>query len=204
MHPRDRDNKEKIAPLGADISFIPVSSCQIKKADWVTSTAREIGLGPTLFIMTQKAFMYMFLLLVLINLPLFFFYTKGNGNVDPVLSKNLADKLARMSLGNMGTSDYTCANINVGRNEKTFDLHCPYGTMRSFTEFGLQKVDNQSCSDELGYFVGENGSWDDLQFDCNYENGLTVDGKAALDDAFESKCLDQVECELKIFYYWFN
>lgn len=29
MHPRDRQNKEKIAPFGAEISFLPVSACQI-------------------------------------------------------------------------------------------------------------------------------------------------------------------------------
>lgn len=109
-----------------------------------------------------------------------------------------------MTLGNMGTSDYTCANINVARNEKTFQLHCPYGTMRTFTEFGLQKVDNQSCSDALGYYVGENGAWDDLQFDCTFETGLSADGRAGLEAAFEADCYDRSTCELRFQYYWLN
>ena len=52
FHPRDREQKQKFAPFGADIKFFPISQCQIKKDDWVTKCAREIGLGPTLFILT--------------------------------------------------------------------------------------------------------------------------------------------------------
>jgi hypothetical protein len=143
FHPRDREEKKKFAPFGADISFLPISSAQIKKEEWVTNCAREIGLGPALFIMTQKAFMYLFLILVIINLPLFFFFVRGGApETDGVQSNQFSDKLARMTLGNMGTSDYTCSNINLARNEKVFNLQCNYGTMRYFSEFGLQKVDN--------------------------------------------------------------
>jgi len=45
-------------------------------------------------------------------------------------------------LGNLGTSDYTCGDINAAKNEKSFFLHCNFGTMREFAEFGLQKHDN--------------------------------------------------------------
>ena len=44
--------------------------------------------------------------------------------------------------------------------------------MRELFEFGLQKIDNQSCTYEAGTFLGENDAWDDLQFDCNLDNGL--------------------------------
>jgi hypothetical protein len=74
FHPRNRREKKKFAPFGADLSYLPISACQINKSEWVTPAAREIGLGPTLFIMTQKAFMYLFLVITIINIPLFAFY----------------------------------------------------------------------------------------------------------------------------------
>ncbi len=42
-------------------------------------------------------------------------------------------------MGNLGVSDYTCANINMGKNEKILRFNCPYGTMRQLTAYGLQK-----------------------------------------------------------------
>jgi len=42
-----------------------------------------------------------------------------------------------MSMGNLGVSDYTCANINMGKNEKILRFNCPYGTMRQLTAYGL-------------------------------------------------------------------
>lgn len=79
MHPRDRQKKEKFDPINADLKFLPLSMCQIKKSEWVTPCAREIGLGPTLFIITHKALAYLFAFFLLINIPLMFFYGKGSG-----------------------------------------------------------------------------------------------------------------------------
>jgi hypothetical protein len=53
--------------------------CQVKKSEWVTPCAREIGLGPTLFIMTHKALAWLFTFFFIINIPLMFFYAKGSG-----------------------------------------------------------------------------------------------------------------------------
>jgi hypothetical protein len=112
----------------------------VKKSTWVTPCAREIGLGPTLFIMTHKALTYLFLFFFAINIPLIFFYAKGSGR--PAEDPKFTDIFAKISLGNLGTSDYTCSNINAGKAEKTFNFACNFGTMRQFTEFGLQKRDN--------------------------------------------------------------
>jgi hypothetical protein len=51
--------------------------CCINRAKWVTPAAREIGIGPTLFLMTNKAFAYLFLFFVILNVPLFYFYSTG-------------------------------------------------------------------------------------------------------------------------------
>lgn len=44
----------------------------------VTECARQIGLGPTLFLMSTKAMAYLFLVLGILNLPVLFFFYSGN------------------------------------------------------------------------------------------------------------------------------
>ena len=77
MHPRDRLRKKNFGCCD-DISYIPFFSSMIKKTHWVTPVAREIGLGPTLFLMTMKAFAWLFLFFFLCNIPLILFYYKGS------------------------------------------------------------------------------------------------------------------------------
>jgi len=83
-------------------------------------------------------------------------------------------------------------------------FNCPYGTMRQLTSFGLQKLDNQSCTDDAGTYIGENNAWNDLQTDCNFDQGMHEPGKQRLMDQFESKCYDESYCEIPISYDWFD
>ena len=63
----------------AEISYIPFWCDPLHaKEEWVTPVAREIGLGPTLFLMTLKAFMWLFLFFTVINIPLFMLYGSGD------------------------------------------------------------------------------------------------------------------------------
>ena len=82
MHVRDRENKEKFPWLDADIKYFPISKGSIKKTDWMTPAAREMGLGPTMFLMTQKAFLYLFIFYSVISIPLMILYAKGGGPTD--------------------------------------------------------------------------------------------------------------------------
>lgn len=65
-------------------------------------------------------------------------------------------------------SDYTCSNMNVAKVgftnylEKKLSFNCEYGVIRELTEFGLQKIDNQSCTYDRGTYLGENNKKDDL------------------------------------------
>jgi len=52
FHPRNRIDKSKFAWRSAEIKYIPLCTCLIKKKEWITNVAREIGLGPSLFLMT--------------------------------------------------------------------------------------------------------------------------------------------------------
>ena len=141
-HPRNRAKGKVYNCCSADISFLPICMCCVNRSKWVTPAAREIGIGPTLFLMTVKAFAYLFLVLTIINIPLFFFYSSGGGvatDPDEPQSTSFTDVFGIMSLGNLGVSDYTCSNLNIAKvGYNTFDkkklfFNCPYGTMRNFT-----------------------------------------------------------------------
>lgn len=58
---------------------MPLFAYRIKKTEWVTPCAKEIGLGPTLFLMTMRAFFFLFAFFAIINIPLFLFYLRGAG-----------------------------------------------------------------------------------------------------------------------------
>lgn len=146
-HPRNRSTGKIYPCCEADISFIPICMCCVNRARWVTPAAREIGIGPTLFLMTQKAFAYLFAVFIVINSPLFFYYSTGGqgATTDDQGSDGaqFTDVFAQLSLGNLGVSGYACSNVNIAQvgynsfDRKKFTFVCPYGTMRQITQFGL-------------------------------------------------------------------
>jgi hypothetical protein len=164
MHPRDPETNEPYDWWDADIKHIPIYKKQIKKSEWVSQPAKDIGLGPVLFLHTMKAFAYLFCFFTILNIPLFMFYVKGQGpaSLDRVESKKFTDVFGKIAIGNLGQSDFACSNFNIARNHTYFYFSCPYGTMRQLVDFGMQKLDNQSCyKDKAGTFLGEG----DARFD---------------------------------------
>ena len=65
----------------------------------VTPLSKEIGLGPSMFLMTTKSLAILFFFLSVLNIPLyFFFYTSNQGT----LVHTQADYFHKFSLGNSG------------------------------------------------------------------------------------------------------
>lgn len=118
MHPRHPETKLPFNWFSADISYLPVSSYFIKKEEWVTEEAKQIGLGATLYLHTMKALAYLFLFFSLINIPLFMFYVNGQGPqaLAKVQSGQFTDYLSRLAVGNLGVSGFTCSNFNIAKN----------------------------------------------------------------------------------------
>ena len=77
--------------------MLPVCKCCSKPT---TEMAKQIGVGPTLFLMSTKALAWFFLFLTLINIPVLLFYSKGNVNSER--SDTGKDVFAYLSLGNIG------------------------------------------------------------------------------------------------------
>lgn len=189
-HPRDREERKKFNWWRANIKYLPMpccpNRCRLDRNKWVTEPAKEIGLGASLFLMTQKALFFLFCLFAIINIPLMLFYFNGNGQSE--VMPGFVGFLGRFSLGNLGTSEMVCNTVNVANWEKNFYFSCPYGTIRELFNFGIQKYDNQTCLQSPGTFLGEGGHDENLQWDCSLKDGLTVEGKAEMLERFNLIC----------------
>ena len=75
---------------------LPLSKCS---AGDTTELAKQIGIGPTLFLMSTKALSAFFFLIAILNVPVMMFYSNGNTEIEI----NKVDSFfATFSLGNVG------------------------------------------------------------------------------------------------------
>ena len=70
----------------------------------ITKMSKEVGLGPSLFLMSANSLAWMFMLLAILNIPVYLFYYQASQW--PVLKTK--DYFSKLSLGNLGTEEYAC------------------------------------------------------------------------------------------------
>ena len=85
---------EQYYPVCAPLGSIPLSCCKIADTE---KLAKSLGIGPTLFLMTTKAFGWFFLFITILNIPVFGLYYNGNPN-----QIEGASVFERLTLGNIG------------------------------------------------------------------------------------------------------
>jgi hypothetical protein len=61
--------------LWEDLGSLPASKRWVKKT---SEMAKQIGVGPALFLMSTRAFSWFFLFLTILNIPVMLFYGLGN------------------------------------------------------------------------------------------------------------------------------
>jgi len=79
--------------------------------------AKQVGVGPALFLMSTKALSWFFLFLTILNIPVMLFYGRGNGQGNDASSivSSPSDAFTVLSLGNVGQSSAACGETNYGR-----------------------------------------------------------------------------------------
>ena len=95
-----------------DVGTLKVVKCCNER---ISPMAIELGIGPTLFLLSTKAMAWFFFFLTIINLPLFYFYFNGT-MVDQNSqggSPKFDDNFVKLSLGNIGQSSYACGEANL-------------------------------------------------------------------------------------------
>lgn len=77
-----------------------------------TPLAKQLGLGPTLFLMSTKAMFWLFLFLSLIYAPILAIFYTGN-------AAQSSSVFAKLSVGNLGAPAKTCST-NTQINKELF------------------------------------------------------------------------------------
>ena len=95
---------------------------------------KDIGLGPSIYLLTLKALAKLFLVLTLINIPVAWLYYSGQEN------QNYTQVF---SIGNLGQNDVKCHNDNLGQFKQSISLECNSGYMHRLIAFGLNKETHQ-------------------------------------------------------------
>lgn len=114
------NSKQEKFSIMDDVGTLRVVKCC---AERISPLAIEIGIGPTLFLLSTKAMAWFFFFLTIINLPLFYFYYNGtmvdqNSQGGPT---KFDDNFVKLSLGNIGQSSYACGDANLAMVDNDFN-----------------------------------------------------------------------------------
>lgn len=107
-------------------------------------------------------------------------------------------------MGNLGTSNMACNKVNIASGQRSVFLSCQYGTLSELTHFGIQKTHNQTCTKAFDTFIGEENKDSDLQWDCDFDRGMTPVGQKYLEVMFNNECKGNKTCELYFGTSWFS
>ena len=102
--------------------------------------------------MSTRGMSFLFAILTIINLPVYAYYYKGANPTAGNQAKGFEDYFTLLSLGNVGSSSYSCGRTNLAQIERGEDysnirLSCGLGsTLGSILHVGLIKDNEASCS----------------------------------------------------------
>ena len=85
----------------------------MKKKREIPKFMMDIGLGPSIFLLTLKSLIVVFLMLTIINLPAIWIYYSGDQNTN---------FMSEFNLGHLGFNNYACGEENLAKNRMNIDL----------------------------------------------------------------------------------
>ena len=143
---------------------------------------RDIGLGPSLYLLTLKALCKIFLSLTILNLPAFYFFYCGTESKNRDLS-SMSQFFAQFAMGNLGEQGLTCSTLHLGQNSQELELQCTSGVLSHVVSYGLKREVDQTCDprkikNQLAY-TDENGGYVETEKILKYDFGsLLEDSKS--------------------------
>ena len=126
-----------------------VTSCGCCTKRKIPKAAKNIGLGPSLFLLSLKSYLRLFLVLSIMSVPACVLLASGNEVSQSTTDTGLARLFAKTTLGNIGYQEsFSCSSYNIATynptkpNPKTdkLELRCPRGTLDKIVSVGLNAV----------------------------------------------------------------
>ena len=150
------DNTSEQVPFGVCENLGTLSPIKALLGQ-TTPMARQLGVGPSLFLLSTKAFAWFFFFLTILHIPIFRYYYYGRQDAEQGSSGSF---FTDYSLGNVGSSHVVCgvsryAGVIYGFNQakedwfdtnKTVSLACSDGAvLGEIIQFGLTRNSSSSC-----------------------------------------------------------
>lgn len=144
MHPRKELNDTGGKKFGIcdELGFYPLCCCKQRA---VSPMAKEIGLGPTMFLISAKTLAWFFVVLTILNVPTYMFFYKSNQTANCSTS-DLQGCFDKLSMGSIGQSEIACATVNFAKSRE-LELAC-FTSNAKLTEIkfvGIAKDNETSC-----------------------------------------------------------
>jgi len=108
----------------------------------ISDDVRDIGVGPTMYLMFLKSLRNMFIILTVINLPIILIYSCGEGSQG---YSGFYKFYGAMNLGNIGENFITGFRFHIGNShiyKGDLKLKCQSGKMQSIVSIGLLSIEN--------------------------------------------------------------
>lgn len=120
------------------------------------------------------------------------------------------DVFAKLSLGNIGQSDFACSEHNgaaTWAGNHTLDFSCPYGTLGALEFMGFPKLDSklktlqknckEAISEDQNFDV--NATVEFMYPDCHINSGLLDKGRRdKFYEIYEKECLNNASCSINV------
>lgn len=112
--------------LCQNVGSLFANACFSKKK--ITAFIGNMGIGPSLFLMSLKAYLRLFLVLSVLAVPSCILLASGNQGDSLELGGGVTELLSRVSLGNIGyQASFACNQINLAKLQSNLTLSCPVG-----------------------------------------------------------------------------
>ena len=136
VHPRNEDaeNFGMMESLGSYEN--PYFKIPCLKSEPITEMAKEIGIGPTMFLMSVKQLIKIFLVFTMLNMPIYVYLSKTH-DVSRT-GGNIFTFFASFTMGALGQGEPTCSEISL-TNSSTIELACghPFATIEEINTIGI-------------------------------------------------------------------
>ena len=107
----------------------------------IPKAAKNIGLGPSLFLLSLKSYLRLFLVLSIMSVPACVLLASGNEVSQSTTDAGLARLFAKTTLGNIGYQEaFSCSSYNIAAMTDKLELRCPRGTLDKIISVGLNAV----------------------------------------------------------------
>jgi hypothetical protein len=161
----------------------------------ISEMSQEIGVGPTMFLMSAKSLAILFFVLTIINIPCYIFYFGSSADSNNI--KSPQDLFNALSLGNIGQAAHACDVINWAQ-DTTVSLSCNVGTLTSIRYMGVTKSDDQTCTSLLSAQSIDDSLVPDCYADFE-ESGTEIhsaSGHAKFEATYKADCLGKTSCKI--------